>query len=148
MRPTTLPADKDQVRVRIAATLASTEQPVDLVVQGSAKINGRTVTHDAVPAEDRMQAFLWRHLVPAQDLKMLVYNPSYTPPPKRVHPPKSNKQPVVTTTKKQKNQKASKVTFTKRQVAGRLRQLEALYQEGLLTDAFYDQKVAECEALQ
>jgi hypothetical protein len=31
-------------------------------------------------------------------------------------------------------------------VAGRLRQLEALYQEWLLTDEFYRRNVAECEA--
>ena len=36
--------------------------------------------------------------------------------------------------------------FTKRQVAGRLRQLKALYAEWLLTDDFYLRKVAECEA--
>jgi hypothetical protein len=29
----------------------------------------------AEPAEDRMQAFLWRHLVPAQELKAFVFNP-------------------------------------------------------------------------
>jgi hypothetical protein len=36
--------------------------------------------------------------------------------------------------------------FTKQQVAGRLRQLKLLFEEGLLTDDFYDQKVTECEA--
>ena len=30
-------------------------------------------------------------------------------------------------------------------IAGRLRQLKLLFEEGLLTDDFYDQKVAECE---
>jgi len=29
---------------------------------------------DAVGAEDRMQAFLWRHLVPAQELMALVHD--------------------------------------------------------------------------
>ena len=28
----------------------------------------------------------------------------------------------------------------------RLRQLKLLYEDGLLTDAFYDKKVTECEA--
>ena len=41
---------------------------------------------------------------------------------------------------------ANKPKFTKQQVAGRLRQLKLLFEEGLLTDDFYDQKVAECEA--
>ena len=35
--------------------------------------------------------------------------------------------------------------FTKQQVAGRLRQLKLLYEDGRLTDEFYDERVAECE---
>ncbi|MEK7675134.1 MAG: hypothetical protein AAB676_04775 [Verrucomicrobiota bacterium] len=42
--------------------------------------------HEAVPAEDRMHAFLWRHLVPARDLKVLVFDPTCEPPPKRIAP--------------------------------------------------------------
>jgi hypothetical protein len=34
-----------------------------------------------------MQAFLWRHLVPAGDFKVLVFDPAYKPPLKRVPPP-------------------------------------------------------------
>jgi hypothetical protein len=41
---------------------------------------------------------------------------------------------------------AGKPKFTKNQVLGRLRQLKALHDEGLLTDEFYRAKVAECEA--
>jgi hypothetical protein len=43
---------------------------------------------------------------------------------------------------------AAKPAFTKQQVASRLRQLKALFEDGLLTDDFYDRKVAECEAAQ
>lgn len=39
-----------------------------------------------------------------------------------------------------------KPKFTKQQVAGRLRQLKLLYEEGLLTDEFYEERVKECEA--
>jgi len=39
-----------------------------------------------------------------------------------------------------------KPKFTKQQVAGRLQQLKLLHLEGLLTDKFYDERVAECEA--
>ena len=42
----------------------------------------------------------------------------------------------------------AKPKFNKQQLAGRLRQLKLLYEDGLLTDAFYDAKVSECEALQ
>ena len=39
-----------------------------------------------------------------------------------------------------------KPKFTKQQVAGRLRQLKRLFEDGLLTEDFYARKVAECEA--
>jgi len=48
-------------RLSIRTTLADAAKPVNLTVEGRAKIDGRDVAHDAVPAEDRMQAFLWRH---------------------------------------------------------------------------------------
>jgi hypothetical protein len=38
----------------------------------------------------------------------------------------------------------STAKFTKSQVVGRLRQIEGLYEEGLLTDAFASKRVAEC----
>jgi hypothetical protein len=44
-----------------------------------AKVGDREITHEAVPAEDRQQAFLWRHLVPAQALQAMVCNRSYKP---------------------------------------------------------------------
>ena len=45
-------------------SLTDNPQPVSLAIEGRAKIGKREVVHAAVPAEDRMQAFLWRHLVP------------------------------------------------------------------------------------
>jgi Concanavalin A-like lectin/glucanases superfamily len=41
---------------------------------------------------------------------------------------------------------AGKPRFSKQQVAGRLRQLKLLFDEGLITEDFYARKVAECEA--
>ena len=43
---------------------------------------------------------------------------------------------------------AGKPKFTKQQVAGRLRQSKLLFEDGLLTDEFNDQRIAECEAVQ
>jgi hypothetical protein len=56
---------------------------VSLIVQGCATNETRRLVHDAVPTEDRMQAFLWRHLVPAQEFQALVFDPKNTPHPKR-----------------------------------------------------------------
>jgi hypothetical protein len=41
-------------------------------MEGRATIGGHEVQHQAVPAEDMMQAFAYRHLVPAKDLKVAL----------------------------------------------------------------------------
>jgi hypothetical protein len=43
---------------------------------------------------------------------------------------------------------AASANFTKKQAAGRLKQLRSLFEEWFLTDEFYNLKVAECEAVQ
>jgi len=62
-------------RITVKTSLAQTDGPVPLVIQGVATNAGVALVRDAVAAEDRMQAFLWRHLVPAQELQALVYPP-------------------------------------------------------------------------
>ena len=112
---------------------------------GTGRLSDRVLTNYAAGAEDRMQAFLWRHLVPSDEFKVQVYDPNYTPPPKRVarvRPPMSEEKRAALT-----NQVAT-AKFNKRQVQGRLRQLKLLFEEGLLTDDFYEEKVDECEAAQ
>lgn len=133
--PVTLKANEETARIIVKSQRQEFEQPVDLTVLGQAKIINRVVAHPAIPAEDRMQAFLWRHLVPAENLKALVINPSFQPPPKRVRPPKLELAEVPT----------EPVQFSKKQVAGRLRQLDSLFDEWLLTDDFYNRLVAQCE---
>lgn len=135
----TLPAGKESVRFPVRTSLKATKGPVSLVIQGQAQVGGKTIRHDAVPAEDRMQAFLWRHLVPAQDLSVLVFDPSYQRPATRVYKPKPGTDVAA-------EKPVGPTKFTKRQVQGRLRQLKRLYEEWLITDEFYGKKVAECEA--
>lgn len=135
-------------RLTLRTDLPATQEPVDLRVVGSATIQGQEVTREAVPAEDRMQAFFWRHLVPASEFKVSVYDPNYQPPPKRVARPRPAREPEPKTELASTNSVANKPKFSKQQVAGRLRQLKSLYEEGLLTDDFNDEKIAECEAAQ
>ncbi len=142
--PISLSATQEVVRLTVKTALTETADPVNLIVEGRAKIGDRDVAHEAVPAEDKMQAFLWRHLVPAEELKALVYDPSYTPPPKRVPPPAAIETPAPTPSAAPKTEPPK---FSKSQVTGRLRQLKFLYEDWLLTDDFYARKVAECEAL-
>lgn len=68
----------------VRTTLDGTNEPVRLTIAGVATNAGHRIVRRAVPAEDRMQAFLWRHLAPAEDLKAIVFNP----PPKPPDPPK------------------------------------------------------------
>jgi hypothetical protein len=156
--PVTLTGTQQVARLNLRTTLASTPEPVSLNIAGTAKIEGREVTRLAVAAEDRMQAFLWRHLVPADDFQVLVAAANFQPPARRV--PRARPAVTATTTSVAATNSATKpVTlaaadasrkpaFSKQQVAGRLRQLKLLYEDGLLTDEFYEAKVAECEAVQ
>jgi hypothetical protein len=62
----TIPAGTDSVRVSLTAGAEPIPAPQELVLEAEASIGGQTVRHIAVPAEDMMQAFLWRRLVPVQ----------------------------------------------------------------------------------
>ncbi len=146
--PVSLTGTQTVTRITIRTDLRSTAKPVPLTIAGTARIMGQDVTHDAVPSEDRMQAFLWRHLVPAADFQALVYDQNAQLPARRIRrvqpaPPQEPK-PVLASA----NATDNKPKFSKQQVAGRLRQLKLLFDEGLLTEEFFDEKVAECEAAQ
>lgn len=143
--PVTLSPTQAVVGLSVRTSLARTQEPFTLVVEGRALVEKKEIVHQAVPAEDRMQAFLWRHLVPAQELKALVYDPTFQPPPKRiprVYPPPA----AIPATLPASADPAAKPKFSKQQVASRLRQLKALFEDGLITDDFYHEKVMECEA--
>jgi hypothetical protein len=134
--PATLAAGKDMARLSVRTKLAGTDEPISLTVVGTAKIDEQEVVHEAVPAEDRMQAFLWRHLMPAQELMAVVWNPSFKPPETRVRPP-------IPEEAKPKLKPGEKPKYSERQVASLLRQIERLYQEWYLTDDFANRKIAE-----
>jgi hypothetical protein len=164
---TTMSATQTMVRLTLKSNLNATNEIFYLSIIGSAIIKDKEVVHEAVPAEDRMQAFLWRHLVPAADLRALIFDPAVDPPPKRIAPVRppppamtnslevTNATAVATNSWKGTNLQSAaastppaKPKFTQQQIAGRLRQLKRLYEEGLLTDEFYLDKVAECETSQ
>ena len=47
-------------------------EPVSLNIEGRTMIQGRVLLRKAVPAEDMMQAFAYRHLVPVKELEVAV----------------------------------------------------------------------------
>jgi len=67
-----IPAGRDSIRMTLTAPRPAPKQPVTLQLEGRAQIDGQTVTRPVIPAEDMTQAFLYRHLVPSQELMVAV----------------------------------------------------------------------------
>jgi hypothetical protein len=67
-----VPEGQDRVRLTLNLAGLSSTQPVSLRLEGRATVNGRQVSRPVVPAEDMMQAFEYRHLVPARELLLAV----------------------------------------------------------------------------
>jgi len=67
-----IPANTNQVKIALTAPFAPQDEPATLKLEGSATLNGSEVVHAAVPAQDMMQAFEYRHLVPSQELRVAV----------------------------------------------------------------------------
>jgi hypothetical protein len=132
----TLAAKQEVVGLQVKTSLTVMEKPVNLTVVGTATIGDRQVVREAVPAEDKMQAFLWRHLLPAETLPALVFDPSYQPPADRIRPPIRDED----------RPKDVKPTLTRSSIDYYLRQIEGLYQDWFLTDEFVNREIANTEA--
>jgi len=153
--PVKLPLGQTYARLTIRGPKTPTKTAVNLTIVGTSPVGDKQIIREAVPAEDRMQAFLWRQLVPATELKALVFDPGYELKPKRPAPFRPSAIAVTNTAVTTTNATAGtnlvanvKPKFTRNQIVRRLRELKLLYEEGLLTEAFYNQKADECEALQ
>lgn len=62
-----IPAGQDKVRLTLTAPAVRLSEPAKLQMEGVAVIEGQEVRRTACPAEDMMQAFAYRHLVPAEE---------------------------------------------------------------------------------
>jgi Bacterial pre-peptidase C-terminal domain len=67
-----IPSGKDSVRLTLTVPPGLSGDPAGITVEGRAQIQAQTVNIEAVPADDMMQAFAYRHLVPAKDLRVTV----------------------------------------------------------------------------
>ena len=67
-----IPAGSDRLRLTLTAPAEAPKEPVVLQLQGHAMVEGKRITHNAVPSENMMQAFLYRHLVPSKQLMVSV----------------------------------------------------------------------------
>lgn len=79
-----IPPGENQVRLTLAAPLQPLKEPITIALEGRATIQGRELRKTAVPAEDMMQAFAYRHLVPAKDLRVTVMRRSAFMAPAKV----------------------------------------------------------------
>lgn len=62
----TIPEGADKASVTLSAPGGSRPGPAAPRLSGTATVAGRPVTRPVVPSEDRMQAFIYQHLVPAE----------------------------------------------------------------------------------
>lgn len=67
-----IPAGRDRVHMTLAVPRTGAGRPVPLLVVARTKDGRRTFERPVTPADNVMQAFLWRHLVPAQEMSVLV----------------------------------------------------------------------------
>lgn len=67
-----VPAGEDEVKLTLKIPPLPPGESFRLCMEGQAMIGGKEVSRLAVPAEDMMQAFEYRHLVPAQELKVAM----------------------------------------------------------------------------
>lgn len=68
MSESIIPTGADSTRFTITAPKEIQAKSISPEISGTGIVNGRPVTRAAVPVDDQMQAFLYRHLVPAQEL--------------------------------------------------------------------------------
>jgi hypothetical protein len=84
-----VPGGTDQVPVTLLVPPMPSEGPYSLSIEGRATIEGREVLRTAVPAENMMQAFAYKHLVPTHDLKLTIVEmvkPQPSGPQRRAFP--------------------------------------------------------------
>ena len=67
-----IPAGRESVRVTLTAPAKPVIGPVYLRFEARAAAGDGEIRRAVIPAEDVMQAFLWRHLVPSREFAALV----------------------------------------------------------------------------
>ncbi len=67
-----IPPGVEKIQLTLTTPPTPFDQPLDLRLIGQGKLGDRAIVHAALPADDMMQAFLYRHLVTAKDFKVCV----------------------------------------------------------------------------
>ncbi len=66
----TIPAGADKITATLTVSRSFTNETLNLQLEGRALILNQEVIRPVIPADDMMQAFIYRHLVPAKELKI------------------------------------------------------------------------------
>jgi len=86
-----IPAGCDRITMTLKSPYSKTDdQVVSLKLKGRARINDTNLIHSVVAADNVMQAFLYRHLVPAKDLMCLAQKSRWKSAPFDIF----NKRPI------------------------------------------------------
>jgi len=67
-----IPEGTSHVTLTLTATGKPVPEPTPLALEGRAQIDGQEVVQQALPTDDTMQAFLYRHLLPSQSLMGVI----------------------------------------------------------------------------
>jgi hypothetical protein len=70
-----IPAGQDAVEITLKAPVVPGSETFRIELEGHARIGNELVVRPVTPADDLMQAFFYRHLVPAQELVLTVAGP-------------------------------------------------------------------------
>lgn len=80
-----IPAGHERLRMTVQAPQNAPSGVKALLLTGTAEIGGAKVSRDAEACDDTMQAFLWRHLVPAREcLAAVLPGKGRIPPGRRI----------------------------------------------------------------
>jgi hypothetical protein len=66
---------EEKATLTLTAPASSQEAPYVIQLEGRATVGGNDLVRAAVPADDLMQAFIYRHLVPAREFCVVVSKP-------------------------------------------------------------------------
>ena len=67
-----IPAKESKAKISLITPYRAISEPFSIELEGSATIDGHEVVRKVVPAEDRMQAFAYRHFVPSEELRVSI----------------------------------------------------------------------------
>jgi len=67
-----VPDGQDRVRLTLAAPPINTKEAISLSLVGRSTLGGQEVVRTVEPAEDMLQAFIYHHVVPVSEFKVLV----------------------------------------------------------------------------